>query len=120
MKHYSTLSSAWRYGFRKAIIASKDGQMGMVNENGEVILPFAYDRIRFTASATSAFLEKDGKFGYKILFTHHPVIEARYESIVLDRQLPVSNNWRFALFLVEVNGQKGYVGEIAVEYFDLE
>ncbi|MEO0726313.1 MAG: hypothetical protein AAFZ63_17355, partial [Bacteroidota bacterium] len=119
LKDYSSLSYAAHYGFQKAIIAKRNGKMGMLSETRKTLIPFEYDRIQFASSPTNVYLEKDGLVGFKILFTHHPMIEARYESLSLARYLSVSSSWRFALFQVTVNGQQGYVGENAVEYFDL-
>ncbi|MEL7425749.1 MAG: WG repeat-containing protein [Bacteroidota bacterium] len=120
LKDFSSLSYAARYGFQKAIIAKRNGKMGMLSETRQTLIPFEYDRISFASSPTNVYLEKDGLVGFKILFTHHPMIEARYQSLSLARYLPVSSSWRFALFQVTVNGQQGYVGENAVEYFKLE
>lgn len=119
-RDYSALSFADRYGFKKAIIAQKDGQMGIVDEKGTILLPFQYDRVEFSDPATEAKLYKDGKMGYKLLFTHHPTIEARYESIEPAIHLPVSRTWNFAVFRVQVDGQQAYVGENAIEFFDLD
>lgn len=119
-KDYSNLGFVSRYPFQKAIIAQKDGQMGILDENGNTLLPFQYDRVRFADIPTEAILEKDDLFGYHLLFTHHPTIEPRYTSLKKVRQLPVSANWIFAIFRVEMNGQTGYIGENTVEYFDFE
>lgn len=117
-KDFSRLPFVKNYSFSKAIIGEKDGQMGMVDENGNVLIPFEYDRVRFADPATEAYLVKDGLIGYKLMFSHHPTIEPRYEKFERAFQLPVSQTWVFALFRVEINGERAYVGENGVEYFN--
>lgn len=119
-RDYSSLSFAEKYGFTAAIIAQKDGKYGMVDRKGNVLLPFEYDGIRFSDPATEAKLHKNGKVGYKILFTHHPTIEPKYDVLDPAYHLPVSSGWSFGIFRVKINGQTAYVGENAVEYFDFE
>lgn len=118
-KDYGQLPFVKNYSFSKAIIGQKDGKMGIVDEKGNILLPFQYDRVQFAEPATEAYLYKDGLIGYKLLFSHHPTIEPRYETFERAHQLPVSQTWVFALFRVEINGQKAYVGENGVEYFNL-
>ncbi len=42
---------------------SKNGKYGYINQNGEVVIPFSYDRT-YDFSDGVAKVEKDGKFGY--------------------------------------------------------
>lgn len=119
-KDYSGLGFGDKYGFTKIIIAEKAGQTGVLTEKGEELLPFAYDQIRMVEGNTQLELKKDGKIGRKILFTHHPMIAPKYDKLRLVKQLRVTPRWSFAIFGVSLNGQKGFVGENAVEYFDFE
>lgn len=119
-KDYSRLPFVKNYPFSKAIIGTRDGKMGMVDENGNVMIPFEYDRVQFADPATEAYLVKNGLIGYKLMFSHHPTIEPRYEKFERAHQLPVSQSWVFALFRVEINGERAYVGENGVEYFNFE
>lgn len=91
--------------------------MGVVNENGEIILPFIYDEIVFTDTNTEAQLYLNGKEGRKIFFSHYPVIEPKYDSILPHEILRVNNNWNFGVFKVKIGNNEGYVGENGVEYF---
>jgi hypothetical protein len=119
-KDYTSIGLGSRYGFERIIIAEKNGQMGIINEKGEEVLPFQYDRLRMDVNNTQVILEKDGKVGRKLLFTHYPSIEPRYDKLRLANQLRVSSNWSFGIFEVVLNEQSGYVGENAVEYFDFK
>lgn len=119
-KDYSTIGLGDKYGFQQIIVAEKDGQKGAVNAKGEVILPFQYDRITFDLTNTQLILEKGDKVGRKLLFTHHPTIEPRYDKLRIANQLRVSSTWSFGVFEVVLNGQRAYVGENAVEYFDFK
>jgi len=116
--HYGATSK--RYGFTRLKLIRKDGKLGIVNEADSVIVPPAYDRIDLSEIDSRAMIFKDDKQGMKLFFTHYPLIEARYESIAEAHQLRVTERWVFAVFRVTKNNEHGYVGENAVEYFDLD
>lgn len=120
LKDYSRLSYIDKYGFKRIIIAELDGQVGILNEKGEEILPFQYDKITLEDSETQVILEKDGKLGRKLLFTIYPTIEPRYDKLYERARLRANAYWSFAVYYVELDGQKGYVGENGVEYFRWE
>jgi len=94
--------------------------MGVLNEEGKVILPVIYDNIEFLKNGTQAKLELDGKVGRKLFLSHYPTLEPKYKELRNARSLRVTKRWSFALFTVIIDGQKGYIGENGVEYFDLE
>lgn len=114
---FSGNPSAQKYGFQKLTLQERNGKMGVVNENGEIILPFIYDKIVFTDRSTEAQLYLNGKEGRKIFFSHYPVIEPKYDSILPHEMLRVNNNWNFGVFKVKIGNNEGYVGENGVEYF---
>lgn len=114
---FSRNPSAQKYGFQKLVLQKQDGKMGVVNENGEIILPFIYDEIVFADTNTEAQLYLNGKEGRKIFFSHYPVIEPKYDSILPHEILRVNNNWNFGVFKVKIGNNEGYVGENGVEYF---
>lgn len=121
VKEYSRYGALTiKYGFRVMMIVEKEGQMGLYNGKGEAILPIQYDQVTFVETDTQVAIYKHGKVGRKLLFSHYPTIEPRYDDLRLYHQLRVSPRWSFALFKVSINGQDGFVGENAVEYFDLD
>src|SRR5690554_2070394 len=111
------------YGFIKLKIVRKDGEVGMINENDSIIIPFEYDKIFFNVQNPSFIkLIKGNKEGVKLLFTTYPIIPAKYDKIINFEspiRIRVSKNWHFIVFLIEINGQEGYVGENSIEYFNL-
>jgi len=118
---YSRISTtAAKYGFQQLYIAQKGDYQGVLNENGDIVLPFNYDKIGFSSDATQVWLTRDGKVGRKIFFTSYPIIEPKYDFLTPARNLRVSNTWTFALFRITLNEQKGFVGENSIEYFDFD
>ncbi len=109
-----------KYGFSQLFIVRKNGKIGINNEDESNIVDYEYDRIDLFEDKTGATLYKDGKKGIKLFFTHHPQIPAIYDDIFPSRLLSVSQRWSFAVFLVKIKDERGYVGENAVEYFDLD
>ncbi|MEM8526298.1 MAG: WG repeat-containing protein [Bacteroidota bacterium] len=119
--HYDTrrryATTAAKYGFRKLHIIRKNNKLGVFNEKDEVILPIEYDRLEFIEERTQIKLYKQDKIGLKILFTHHPKIEARYDEISLSTYLRTYRDWTFAIFKVKIGDNHGYIGENGIEYF---
>lgn len=110
---------AKRYGFTILSIVRKDNKVGIINELGEIIVPFIYDKIRFSSNYTQAKLFKNDKQGIKLFFTKYPTIEAKYDSLKEYKSLRVNPTWSFGIFEVKIGDFVGYVGENGVEYFIL-
>lgn len=114
---YSNYSSA---PFKKLIIQSQNGKVGVISDAGDTILPFEYDEISTPNGNTELMLRKGAKTGLKLLFTTYPIIEPKYQLIHRDRSLRVSRSWSFQIYSVELNGKTGYIGENGVEYFHFD
>lgn len=109
-----------KYGFSSLFLVQKGDKMGVLNENGKIILPLLYDKVTLNRNGTQANLELDGKIGKKLFLTHYPTIEPRYSEFRAGPTLRVSRSWTFALFKAKIGDQQVYVGENGVEYFNLD
>jgi hypothetical protein len=107
-----------KYGFRELVVVQKGNKLGIINEKGEAILPFEYDKFVYNQMDNYIKLYKGDKAGLKILFTTYPMIEAKYDTINYYFQLRVNPTWSFALFKVTKGDKEGLVGENGLEYFD--
>lgn len=114
---FSNNPSAKQYGFQKLVLQKQDGKMGVVNEKGDIILPFIYDKIEFIEAYTQALLTKKGKVGRKLFFSSYPVIEPKYDFIERYHFFGINEHWQFEIFIVKIGNNEGYVGENGVEYF---
>jgi hypothetical protein len=110
---------AKKYGFSKLHVVRKGDKMGVLNEEGRIILPVSYDRVTLEDEGSQARLELDGKVGRKIFFTHYPTIEPRFDQLRPSLSLRVTSRWLFTLFKGVIDGQEVYIGENGVEYFNL-
>jgi hypothetical protein len=116
-RDFSTLAVSARYGFQQLIIGTRDGQQGVVNEAGKIILPFSYDSIDFVHNGSQARLRQADRYGYKLFLCPYPTIEPTYDHISLARMLYVRGSWSFAVLAIELAGERAYLGENGLAYY---
>jgi hypothetical protein len=105
----------WNKNSIAYIIASLNGKYGMMNEAEREVLPFVYESIE--EKDEFFLLKRNGKVGFFIWNTVHPVIQPAYDKYVWKVYIPVNSQWNFTLFGVEKKGKQGFVGENGVAYF---
>jgi len=95
----------------------KNGQMGLLDETGKVLLEYEYDVIKERWDGI-CILEKDTKKGLFVLNSIYKPVKPKYKEIKILNAIPVNNHWQFGLFEVTTEaGKKGLLGENGVEYF---
>lgn len=97
----------------------KDGRYGLFHRNTE-LLPFNYDFIDIDYNNGLFYLIKDNKMGVYMPNTTYPIIESKYGVIGVEKKLKVHKRWQFIVFNTVVNGEKAYLGESGVEYFNFD
>jgi WG containing repeat len=107
--------NSWNKNSIAYIIASLNGKYGMMNEAEREVLPFAYDSIEERDGFF--LLKRNGKVGFFIWNTVHPVIQPAWDGYIWKVYIPVNSQWNFTLFRVEKNGKQGFVGENGIAYF---
>lgn len=100
------------------LIYEEVGKYGLMiyNYRKNILKPM-YDSIDFDFKQNYFVLFNEGKQGVKLLGTIYPTIEPKYDKITLNKSIKVNWRWSFMVFEVELNGNKGYVGENGIEYF---
>lgn len=92
--------------------AKKGSKYGLLNLDGEIILPEEYDQIRQTKDGV--LLKKNDKYGLYIPNTIYKYMEAKYnDPIKKFSSIPVSESWSFAIYKT---GDK-FIGENGTAYF---
>lgn len=116
-RYYTDIIKVMRFSAdRELWFVKKIGKYGIVDESGNMVLPYNYDG--FTDIQLSHIIvQKDGLEGVFIPYTIYSPIPCVYETIALAESLRVTRNWSFGVFAVRKSGQTGYVGENGVEYF---
>jgi hypothetical protein len=110
IKYFSPWSrNSWNSNSAAYIIVSLKGKLGMINEREEQVLPFEYDNIE--ERDRFFLLNQNGKIGFFIWNTIHPVIQPAFDEYLWKVYIPVNNGWRFTLFKIVKNGRTGFVGE---------
>ncbi len=107
-------------GYSILNIVKRKNRMGVVNEKGITIVPFEFDEIHFLGDGRKAELINDGLVGRKLFTSNHPFIEPKYTKLKTSGFIKVTPTWSFALFEVEVDGRKGFVGENGVEFYKFD
>ncbi|GEM_PF-686091 len=98
-------------------LMKKNGQMGLIDETGKVLLDFEYDTIEKEWGGI-CMLKKENKKGLFVLNSIYKGVKPKYKEIKILDTIPVSETWQFGLFEVTtMNGKKGLLGENGVEYF---
>ncbi|UUC47226.1 WG repeat-containing protein [Flavobacterium cerinum] len=98
-------------------LIKKNGQMGLVDETGKVLLDYEYDTIE-VAWGNVCILKKGDKKGMFVLNSIYKPVKPKYKEIKILDAIPVSDTWQFGVFEVTtVAGKKGLLGENGVEYF---
>jgi len=98
-------------------LMQKNGQMGLVDETGKVLLDYEYDTIEKEWMGI-CMLKKDDKKGMFVLNSIYKPVKPKYKDIKILEAIPVSESWQFGLFEVTtMAGKKGLLGENGVEYF---
>jgi hypothetical protein len=98
-------------------LMQKNGQMGLVDETGKVLLDYEYDAIE-RGWGSVCILKKGNKKGLFVLNSIYKPVKPKYKEIKILEAIPVSDSWQFGVFEVTtMNGKKGLLGENGVEYF---
>ncbi|THF49894.1 hypothetical protein E6C50_11110 [Flavobacterium supellecticarium] len=98
-------------------LMKKNGQMGLVDETGKVLLDYEYDAIE-RGWGNVCILKKGDKKGLFVLNSIYKPVKPKYKEIKILEAIPVSDSWQFGMFEVTtMNGKKGLLGENGVEYF---
>lgn len=104
------------YGYT-AFLMKKNGQMGLIDETGKVLLDYEYDTIEKEWLGI-CILKKGNKKGMFVLNSIYKPVKPKYKEIKILEAIPVSESWQFGLFeVITQAGKKGLLGENGVEYF---
>ena len=116
-RYYADILKVMRFSAgRELWFVKKNGKYGIVDESGNMVLPYEYDRFA-DIQRSHVIVQRAGLKGVFIPYTMYPPIPCVYENIALAENFRVNRNWSFGVFAVRKSGQAGYVGENGVEYF---
>lgn len=100
-------------------IVQKGAKIGITDENKNLVVPIAYDKIKFNYSKTLVYLKKNDLVGLKFLLDKCVLIDPKYDSID-DIYTNFRHNESFKILWVKKNNMTLYVGQNGVEYFKLD
>lgn len=112
----STISAVELYPNGISMVSKQHNKTGIVNNRGEVQVPFIYDSINIVYNGLFITLKKK-KYGAILLGSLYEDIHNKYDELKYITGFEVSSHWYFSIFDVKKNNKKGYIGINGVEYF---
>jgi len=98
-------------------VIKKNNKLGVITSEGNLFLPYEYDRLVFREVEHDVLIYKNDKVGLKSIWQRGASIHANYHSIKGIRSFHLPDNSLFTIYEVTIDSNKGYVGENGIEYF---